>query len=112
MKAFYVLDVNHSDRITIDDIKHTYNAKQHPDVIQGKKTEDEILYDFLETFDTHHANSKDDIKDANVTPDEWIEYYNNVSISIDDDAYFEAMITKAWNLDNSHVTKKGWGGQY
>ena len=65
MKAFYVLDVDHTDRITIDDNMHTYNAKQHPDVIQGKKTEDEILYDFLETFDTHHANSKDDIKDAN-----------------------------------------------
>jgi hypothetical protein len=46
-----------------------------------------------------------------VHPDEWLEYYNNVSISIDDDAYFEAMITRAWNLDNQTVTKKGWGGQ-
>jgi len=109
MKAFKVLDVDGQGTITIDDIRHTYNAKKHPDVIAGKKTEDEILFDFLETFDTHHHNSKEDPKDANVTPDEWIEYYNNVSISIDDDAYFEAMITKAWNLDGSRVTKKGWG---
>jgi len=111
MKAFAVLDQDHSNLITIDDIKHTYNAKKHPDVIQGKKTEDEILYDFLETFDTHHQNTKEDMKDANVTPDEWIEYYNNVSISIDDDAYFEAMIVSAWNLDGSKTKKKGWGGQ-
>jgi len=112
MKAFAVLDTDHSNQITIDDIKHTYNAKKHPDVIAGKKTEDEILFDFLETFDTHHANSKEDIRDAAVTPDEWIEYYNNVSISIDDDAYFEAMITRAWNLDNANTKKKGYAGQF
>lgn len=54
MQAFKILDIDGSGAINIDDIKHTYNAKMHPDVIQGKKTEDEILYDFLETFDTHH----------------------------------------------------------
>jgi len=111
MKAFKVLDKDGSGKIDINDIKHCYNAKKHPDVIAGKKTEDDILYEFLETFDTNHQNSHDDIKDAIVTPDEWIEYYNNVSISIDDDKYFEVMMTNAWNLDGSRVTKKGWGGQ-
>lgn len=111
MKAFKKLDIDNSNHVTIDDIRHLYNAKQHPDVIQGKKTEDDVLFDFLETFDTHHSNTKDDAKDAEVTPDEWIEYYNDVSASIDDDAYFEVMMNNAWNLDNSRVTKKGWGGQ-
>jgi len=43
-----------------------------------------------------------------VTKDEFEEYYNNVSASIDDDAYFAQMMNSAWNLDNSRVTKKGW----
>jgi hypothetical protein len=43
--------------------------------------------------------------------DEWIEYYNNVSMSIDDDKYFELMMNSAWNLDGSRVTKKGWAGE-
>lgn len=43
---------------------------------------------------------------------EWIEYYNNVSMSIDDDKYFELMMNSAWNLDGSRVTKKGWGGEF
>lgn len=111
MKAFKKLDLDNSNHVTIDDIKHIYNAKKHPDVISGKKTEDDVLFDFLETFDTNHQNNHADIQDAEVTPDEWIEYYNNVSISIDDDAYFEVMMNNAWNLDNSRVTKKGWGGQ-
>lgn len=46
-----------------------------------------------------------------MTPDEWIEYYNNVSVSIDEDAYFETMMNSAWNFNNDRVTKKGWGGQ-
>lgn len=112
MKAFKIMDVDGSGKLDIKDIKHTYNAKKHPDVIAGKKTEDEILFEFLETFDTHHQNSKDDIKDAVVTPEEWLEYYNNVSISIDDDAYFELMMNNSWNLDGKKVTKKGWGGEF
>jgi len=43
-----------------------------------------------------------------VTKEEFEEYYNNVSASIDDDSYFAQMMTAAWNLDGSRVTKKGW----
>jgi hypothetical protein len=56
----------------------------------------------------NHENSRDGRIDMN----EWIEYYNNVSMSIDDDKYFELMMNSAWNLDNSRVAKKGWGGEF
>ena len=36
--------------VDINDLKGVYNAKRHPDVVQGKKTEEEILYEFLQTF--------------------------------------------------------------
>jgi hypothetical protein len=42
---------------------------------------------------------------------EWIEYYNNVSMSLEDDKYFEVMMNNAWNLDGSKITKKGWGAE-
>lgn len=44
-----------------------------------------------------------------VTKEEFDEYYNNVSASIDRDDYFETMMNSAWNLDGKRVTKKGWG---
>ena len=31
---------------------------------------------------------------------EFTDYYSNVSASIDNDEYFQLMITNAWNLDN------------
>ena len=44
--------------------------------------------------------------------DEFIEYYNNISMSIDDDKYFEQMINTCWNLDGSkQAAKKGWKGE-
>lgn len=32
-----------------------YNAKHHPDVKTGKRSEDEVLMEFLDTFEQHHA---------------------------------------------------------
>jgi len=101
MRAFKKMDKNGSGVIDIEDIKGVYNAKKHPDVIQGKKTEDEILFEFIDTFEAHHSPNADDARDGNVSKDEWIEYYNNVSMSIDDDRYFEVMINNAWDLDGA-----------
>jgi hypothetical protein len=41
--------------IDINDIKGVYNASRHPDVKSGKKTEDEVLGEFIETFEQHHS---------------------------------------------------------
>jgi len=67
----------------------------------------------LETFEDAFCNMKghEDARDGKITLEEWNEYYNNVSMSIDTDPYFEAMMNSAWNLDNKKVTKKGWGGE-
>lgn len=41
------------------------------------------------------------MRDKKVTWEEFLEYYNNVSSSIDNDTYFELMMKNAWNLDNA-----------
>lgn len=107
------MDKDGSGLLDINDIRQTYNAKQHPDVKSGKKTEDEILGEFLDTFEDHFCDMKgnEDARDGKITKNEWIEYYNNVSMGIDDDKYFALMMNNAWNLDNSKVTKKAWGAE-
>lgn len=49
-----------------------------------------------------------------VTKEEFEEYYNNISASIDDDGYFELMMNNAWKLtEESRIGQgqKGWGNQ-
>jgi len=109
MRAFKIMDIDKSGFLDVNDIRQKYNAKMHPDVKAGKKTEDEILCEFLDTFEEHHSNNEEDKQDAQVSPAEWIEYYNNVSMSVDRDDYFELMMNNAWNLKGDRVTKKGTG---
>jgi Ca2+-binding EF-hand superfamily protein len=84
-KAFDKLDNNKNGIIELDDIKSFYNAKMHPEVRAGKKTEDEVLAEFLDTFELHHSLKNPSEKDRKINIREFMEYYNNVSASIDND---------------------------
>jgi hypothetical protein len=110
-RAFKIMDKDKSGVLDMSDIKGIYNAKKHPDVINGKKTEEQILGEFLDTFEMHFSLNHEGSRDGKIEIAEWIEYYNNVSMSIDDDKYFELMMNSAWNLDGARVTKKGWGAE-
>lgn len=54
IKAFKLIDINQDGVLDITDIKSRYNATMHPDVKSGKRTEDEVLTEFMETFEQHH----------------------------------------------------------
>jgi len=94
------------------DIKEKYNASKHPDVIQGKKTEQTVLCEFLETFEAHHNILNGTQSDGSVTMEEFIEYYTNISSSIDNDEHFELIMNNAWNVKGNAATynkyEKGW----
>ena len=49
------MDKDKSGVLDINDIKGVYNASKHPDVVSRKKTEDEILGEFLDTFEMHYS---------------------------------------------------------
>lgn len=108
-KAFKVIDRDGNGFLDIDDIKDLYNAKRHPDVIQGKKTEQQILMDFIETFETHHSIKHQHDRDSRVTLEEFVEYYANISVSIDNDEYFALMMNNSWNIKGDATTYQKYG---
>lgn len=109
LQAFDKLDQDKSGVIEVSEIKSLYNCKNHPDVKSGKKTEEEVYGDFLETFEMHHGNMKGR-RDKRVTRDEFVEYYNNISASIDNDEYFEVMMNNAWKLTSQpeYMKNQAW----
>ena len=68
-KAYNVMDSDKSGQLDINDIRQTYNAKQHPDVKAGKRTEDEVLGEFLDTFEDHYCDmaGQNDARDGIIT---------------------------------------------
>ena len=110
-QAFKKLDKDGNGWIDINDVRGVYKADKHPDVKAGKKTEDQILQEFLETFETAHAMRNNDAPNYVVTKEEFEEYYNNISASIDDDMYFMTMMNNAWKLTEESrrgMGTKGW----
>lgn len=105
-KAFTKLDRDGSGIVDINDLKGVYNASKHPDVMSGKKTEESVLSEFLETFETHHNIMNGQQADGRITLEEFIEYYTNVSSSIDLDEYFSLMMNNSWNLTGDATTYK------
>lgn len=97
-KAFQKMDVNGDGVLDINDVRINYSAKKHPDVMMGKQTEDEVLYEFLDTFEAHYAIKNPGSRDGVIQLKEWLEYYNNISCNIDLDEYFELMIKNCYKL--------------
>jgi calcyphosin len=111
-QAYNKLDKDGSGWIDINDIKGVYTAKTHPDVLAGRKSEEQILLEFLETFETHHSLRNNGAPDHVVTREEFDEYYANISASIDNDQYFELMMNNAWKInDGDRTYAKGWANK-
>jgi len=91
-QAFEILDKDGNGFVEPADIVGAYNAKKHPDVLSGERTEEEVLKEFLDTFDVGGE------KDGKVTRNEFENYYKNVSMSVDRDDYFELMMRNAWHI--------------
>ena len=77
--------------MTLDDIAKLYDVSMHPDVVDKKKTPEEAYKEYMSMWDTQVA-------DGIVTFDEFVDYYRDVSASIDTDEYFGVMMTNAWKL--------------
>jgi len=98
-KAFHVLDKHNNGAIELANVKRAYNAKKHPDVASGERTEDEVLCEFLDTFEIHFCERNGlKNKDRKIVMEEWLEYYNSVSCSMDSDEHFIQILCKAYGL--------------
>lgn len=54
LQAFDAMDRDGNGVLELADIKGVYSAAKHPDVIARRKTEKQVLLEFLETFETAH----------------------------------------------------------
>ena len=100
-KVFNSFKKNQNGKILITDIKNRFNPGGHPDVVGGVKTENKILSEFLdalETFREYNHNLHGGY-DFNMSFQEFNEFHNEISMTIEDDNYFENMINNCYNMN-------------
>jgi Ca2+-binding EF-hand superfamily protein len=91
-EAFKCIDKDGSGVATFAELGGAYGKAlaQHPAILKGTKTEAQVMADFTAAWDKNG--------DAQVTAAEFLDYYDDISVSIDNDDYFELMIRNAWHL--------------
>jgi Ca2+-binding EF-hand superfamily protein len=91
-RAFNLLDRTGDGFVKVEDILQSYNYSSHPNVIAGRMSPEQAAEEMLECFE-RGGNI-----DGTVTWAEFLDYYKGISLSIDDDNYFELMMRNAWHM--------------
>ena len=89
-KAFDKLDIDGSGVVEIADLEAVHNPEKS-ELVRLGKTNANVIF-------THLLRSYDDDSDGKITRDEFIDYYREISPSIDSDEYFAVMMQNAWKL--------------
>ena len=85
--------------ISLSEIKLLFQASNHPDVINGKRTQGEIYGEFLDNIETYkeYLENMRGIYTNNFSLEDFVNFYYLIGIGIADDKLFEFMIKNCWN---------------
>ena len=100
-KTFDLLDKENRGKVGYNIIRESYNADKHPEVLNGKRTKQEILARFIDIFEYHFTLLNKNKNKNEATRQEFEEFYNYISVFIDDDKYFEDLMNRVWGLDGN-----------
>ncbi|KAJ4455307.1 putative calcyphosin protein [Paratrimastix pyriformis] len=93
-QAFQKLDANHSNEITLEDIRPVYDAKHHPKVMKGEMTEEQALAEWVQILEGGRGN-----RDGRISYEEFLAYYQSLSSNfLGRPGMFEEMMRSCWKL--------------
>ena len=118
-QVFQKLDKEEKGYITVKQLRETYDPRGNPLVRQGKRSAEEILGDFIDIVEYHFSllNEKneenEEVNDIKIDFDEFCEFYKTISISVEEDKYFEIMVMSEWGIkkDGKSLYQKDWNQQ-
>ena len=104
-QAFKKYDSNGKGFASYRVLREAFDARKHPDVVNGRKIPDEVVTDFLEILEIHHNSYNGFKKTDNVSKDEFTEFYRTVSPNYDDDFTFSQMVRGVWGIKNDVMSQ-------
>ena len=95
--AYSILDRNKNEKIPIEYIKKCYDAKNHPDVISGKKSEEEKLLEFIDCFEINFDLLNQDFNNNYVDFEIFANFYEYVAFVYDNDRNFANVLKSTFH---------------
>ena len=102
-EIFSKIDTKGEDKINLNVLKMKYDASRHPDVLNGKYSEDEKIMEFLDCFGLCYDILKFDNEMKNEENKDYVDFeifanfYEYVSFIHPNDKDFEYVIRSTWN---------------
>ena len=98
-QAFTNIDVNENEKIPLNVIKKKFRGDRHPDVLSGRKTEEEIILEFLDCFNINYEilNLDSNQNSNNVDFEIFANFYEYVSFIYPDDKEFAEIVRVSWS---------------
>jgi len=89
------------DFVNINLMRTKFYPGGHPDVIIGRRSEQEVLAEFLDNLDYHFnlLNQGKNVEDDEINLQDFIEFYRYISVGIDTDGDFKKIISGVWGLE-------------
>jgi Ca2+-binding EF-hand superfamily protein len=94
-RVFDMLDDKKAGEIDLEFLLGSFCPKAHPEVKAGKITAEEVDETFKTSFNTFHELYYGGNK---VTKPELIDYFNKFSSLLEDDSYFDIVVSEIWGL--------------
>ena len=91
-QVFDTLDLQGLNAIEPQRMLSQFDPSRHPEVLSGVRSSQQVLQEFLDTFDVGGQTV------GKITRDEFVTYYTNISAAINDDILFEDIVRKTWNI--------------
>jgi hypothetical protein len=91
-QAFDRMDSGGKNVIAPQNLVSNFAAARHPDVAAGVRTSDEVMQEFLDTFDVGG------VEPGKITREEFVTYYHNLIAAVNDDSYMELVVRRTWGL--------------
>ena len=106
--VFKSINADNKEGLSIKEIFGLYNPKGSYELLYQNENEENSKKIFEDTFNENHIYlNGEDGKNKLVDLDEFIDYYESVSLMISDDDIFRKVILKSWNLyDEKEELKK------
>lgn len=110
-QAFLTLPKDAKGNVVAETLHSSFQAQEHPEVTSGKKTQGQVITEFLDTFEVGADG-------CSVTQAEFEDYYHNISAVVQSTPDFIALIKHCWGLDETiepppvHFYKSFYSGKY